>query len=300
MQIKKASEIFLDYKKNYIKLRTYDKYINLMNEILNFFNDIDIKDINTQKIQDFINYLEQKGRSTSTIRSHVMLLKSIIYYFDENKNFNQLRFPKTYKKSIKVYTDEEINKILDYIYEKKINKDGFSYYPNLNKYLGELIAIYTGMRLGEIVALQWKDVNFEQEYIDVNKSVYERPNYESLITSPKSSTSYRQIPLHPKLKKVLRFFKNSCEDNYILGTNKKTPMSVRLFQRQNEKLCKNAGVEHKGMHAYRHYFATHLIKKSNQVKLVSECLGHSNILITQNVYNNPSLEDKKKLLKFMD
>lgn len=167
--------------------------------------------------------------------------------------------------------------------------------------LGELIAFYTGMRLGEILALQWQDINFDADFIDVNKNAYTNSRGQTVITGPKTLSSCRKIPLHPKLKKALKLFKSDCGTDYVVGTQKgKKVKYPRTLQRHNEDMCRKIGIKSKGMHAYRHHFATYLIKKTNQVKLVSECLGHSNIMITQNVYNNPSLEDKTELLKCMD
>lgn len=292
MNFEEGATQYLEYKKDYLKVRSYDKYITLIPTTKNFFGDMDIKEIDTKKLQEFINWLNsEKNYSVASIRQFVMFLKCVCYHFNENKRFNQLNFPKKERSAIKVYTDEEIKKILNYISKQK-----------KGNYLGELIAIYTGMRLGEILALQWKDINFDEDFINVNKSVYDKGGIaNTLITSPKSLSSYRKIPLHLKLKNVLKTFKSSCETDFVVGTHKGKKIKFsRSLQRHNEDMCKRIGIECKGMHAYRHYFATHLIKKTNQVKLVSECLGHSSVVITQNVYNNPSLEDKQELMKFLD
>lgn len=292
MNFEKGVVEFLKYKKSYIKLATYDRYINLIPRIIQFFGNNDIEKINTKDLQLFIKWLsEEEKMSTSSIKTYIMFLKSVIYHFDVDKHFNKLFYPKEKKKNIRVYTDEEITKIKEYIFEKK----------HLYNCLGELIAIYTGMRLGEILALQWSDIHFEKGFINVSKSVYCRKNNGILITTPKALSSYRQIPLHPKLKEVLEKFKSPCASDFVVGTKggKKIKHS-RTLQVHNENMCKKICVENKGMHAYRHYFATCLIKKTNQVKLVSECLGHSNIMITQNIYNNPNLDEKKKMLNFME
>lgn len=292
MKFEKGATEFLEYKKSYIKFRTYERYISLIPRITQFFGNIDIEKISTKDLQTFIKWLsEEKKLSNSSIKIHIMFLKSVICYFDADKKFNKLFFPKEKKKNIKVYTDEEIVKIKKYIFEE----------DHLQNCLGELIAIYTGMRLGEILALQWSDIHFNEGFINVSKSIYRRKNEGMIIASPKALASYRQIPLHPKLKEVLRKFRSHCVSDYVVGANEgKKIKSFRTLQAHNEKMCEKIGVESKGMHAYRHYFATHLIKRTNQVKLVSECLGHSNILITQNIYNNPSLDDKKKMLEFLE
>lgn len=258
----------------------------------------DIKEINSKDLQLFINWLDnEQFLSVSSIKLHIMFLKSVIFHFNGDKRFNKLNYPKKEKASIKIYTDEEAEKIIKYIFEK--NEKGK--FVHLHSCLGELIAFYTGMRLGEILALQWQDINFDADFIDVNKNAYTNSRGNTVITSPKTLASYRKIPLHPKLKKALSLFKSECGTDYVIGTQQgKKVKFPRTLQRHNEDMCRKIGIKSKGMHAYRHYFATYLIKKTNRVKLVSECLGHSSVIITQNVYNNPSLEDKNELIKCLD
>lgn len=296
MRIEEAVAEYLDQKKDCLKLSTYRRYTLLIPRIKTFFGAKDIKEIVSKDLQLFVNWLSNEQHlSVASIKMYVMFIKSVIYYFDEEKRFSKLIFPKKEKSSIKIYTDEEAKKIIKYIFEKEKGK-----FIHLHSCLGELIAFYTGMRIGEILCLQWKDINFDEDFIDVNKNVFFIGG-EAVITAPKSLSSYRKIPLHPKLKTALSLFKSNCETDFVIGVkNGKKIKYSRTLQHHNEYMCKKIGIEPKGMHAYRHYFATYLIKKTNKVKLVSECLGHSNVMITQNVYNNPSLEDKKELLKFID
>lgn len=298
MNFEEAVTEYFEEKKGYIKPSSYERYTLLVPRIKTFFGGKDIKEINSKDLQLFINWLnDEQFLSVSSIKLHIMFLKSVIFHFNDDKRFNKLNYPKTEKSSIKIYTDEEAEKIIKYIFEK--NEKGK--FVHLHSCLGELIAFYTGMRLGEILALQWQDINFDADFIDVNKNAYTNSRGNTVITSPKTLASYRKIPLHPKLKKALSLFKSECGTDYVIGTQQgKKVKFPRTLQRHNEDMCRKIGIKSKGMHAYRHYFATYLIKKTNRVKLVSECLGHSSVIITQNVYNNPSLEDKNELIKCLD
>lgn len=292
--LKELVNEYLEYKKPYIKYRTYERYTTIAKKYLDYFNNIAVENIDTKTLQKYIDYMATKKYSKSTISMVIVLIKSSIMFNNSNKHFDKLVFPKQLK-NIKIYTEDEVKKIMDFI----CTEQG-TIYPHLEKYIGILILILTGMRMGEVLALTWNDIHFDEDYISVTKSVYYTKG-QKIITAPKTTTSIRQIPLFSKLKKYLKIVSKNKELSAPVVTSFRTGKGFsnsRNFQRLNQILCKQLGVENKGLHAYRHYFATHLIRKSGQVKLVSECLGHSNIMITQNVYNNPSLNDKLKLGKY--
>lgn len=296
--LKELVNEYLVYKKPYIKHRTYERYTTIVKEHLGYFDNIAVANIDTKTLQKYIDYMASKKYSKSTISMVIVLIKSSIMFNNPNKHFEKLTFPKQLR-NIKVYTEDEVNKIMDYICTDDY-RSGKIIYPHLEKYIGILILIFTGMRMGEALALTWNDIHFDEDYISVTKSAYYTKG-QKIITAPKSTSSIRQIPLFPKLKNYLKIVSKNKQltDSVIISTRTNKEISnSRNFQHINQNLCKQLGVEHKGIHAYRHYFATHLIRKSGQVKLVSECLGHSNIMITQNIYNNPSLNDKLKLGKY--
>lgn len=288
MIVKEAINQYL-HSKTTLKENSKDKYKSLVNEINKQFGEKEINKITTQDLQSFVNVLEMKDFYTSTIKSYITFLKSCIRFFIPSANFNYINYKKKVN-DVKIYTSEEIKKIKNYITFKSGNE-----FPNLNCYtLAILIAIYTGARLSEICALRWDDISFIENIISINKQVYKKR-----ISSPKSFSSNRIIPLHLELKRFLEKIAKTSSSQYVCSKNGMM-ISTRSVQYINEKICLELKIMPKGIHAYRHYLATNLIKNSGDLKAVSEMLGHSSIVITQNVYNNPSFTQKMNVLKSLE
>lgn len=297
MKVKEAIEKCLENKKKYLRPSSIQKYEGYQEKISDYFLDTDIENIKTTEIQKMVDYFSEKGVAKNSITTMVTLLKSSLYFFDENRHFNKLYFPAKKQTTKRCYTENEIKKILDYLLAKK-QDGGWTRFLNIRKTsLPIVIAIFTGMRLGEIIALQWNDVNFKENYIDVNKACPTSLRGKQIITLPKTEKSIRKIPLHKDLKLVLLAHKKSNRDKFVLINTEKM-MSSRTIQRKATSVCEKVGVEPKGFHAFRHYYATHLLSKNAPIKLVSEILGHSSIKITHDVYNNPDINDKQKVLKY--
>lgn len=288
MIVKEALNQYLQTKTS-LKETSKERYKNFAYRINKEFGEKEISEITTKDLQFLANYLQKKGFYTATIKTYITFFKSVIRFFIPSTSFNHIKFEKKVK-NVKIYTSEEIKKIKEYILFKENNK-----FSNLNCYtIAILIAIYTGARLSEICALCWEDINFLENTISINKQVYKKQ-----ISSSKSFTSNRVIPLHSNLKRILEKIAKTSNCQYVCSKNGML-VSTRSVQYINEKICLELKIIPKGIHAYRHYFATTLIKNSGDLKAVSEMLGHSSIVITQNVYNNPSLVQKSNVLKTLE
>ena len=163
-----------------------------------------------------------------------------------------------------------------------------------------LLCLYTGMRLGEVCALRWEDVDLAGRIITVSRTV-QRLYMEGFQTKtvlwesePKSEHSRREIPLSDAVLELLVRLRGPDEGTYIFGGEK--PVEPRTMQNHFKKILRETGLEERSFHTLRHTFATNCIEGGTDVKSLSELLGHSDVQITLNRYVHPSMDSKRKYL----
>ncbi len=163
--------------------------------------------------------------------------------------------------------------------------------------LGIVICISTGLRLGELCALKWRDIDFEENLLHVNATVQRIAvdGYKGKTTllegEPKSLFSRREIPLSDELTRLLLLYRNNPGDYVING---RKPMEPRTYQNRFQKYLQSAGVKKKNFHILRHTFATNCIENGIDIKSLSEILGHSDVKITLNRYVHPTTDRKRQ------
>ncbi|KAA2596831.1 site-specific integrase, partial [Alistipes onderdonkii] len=169
--------------------------------------------------------------------------------------------------------------------------------------IGVLLALCTGMRIGEVCALQWEDVDFTQRIITVRHTVgriynCELKTTERIHTSPKTKNSCREIPISKQLFQSLKTVRKQSQSPYVVGTStqSKEPRSYRDYF---SRLLKRLNIPHLVFHGLRHTFATRCIESQCDYKTVSVILGHSNVATTLNLYVHPNLSQKKKCIDRM-
>ena len=163
-----------------------------------------------------------------------------------------------------------------------------------------MICLYTGLRVGEICALKWGDVNFEEKTIYVHQTMQRLQCMESgerktqiLISNPKSDSSVRWIPIPDSLFNLICQYKFPENAYFLTGTSKQY-IEPRNMQNKFKKAIKECNIENANFHALRHTFATRCIELGFDIKSLSEILGHSNVNITLNRYVHPSMELKQQ------
>ena len=166
--------------------------------------------------------------------------------------------------------------------------------------IGILLALCTGMRIGEVCALQWQDVDLSQKVITVRHTVErvyncELKSTEKIYLSPKTINSYREIPISKQLFQCLKTVKKASISPYVVGTSKhsKEPRSYRDYF---SRLLKRLGIPQIVFHGLRHTFATRCIESQCDYKTLSVILGHSNVATTLNLYTHPDINQKKGAL----
>lgn len=163
--------------------------------------------------------------------------------------------------------------------------------------------MYMGLRIGELCALKWEDVDLEKREITVSKTIQRiqvrngKRRTKLVITEPKSANSMRIIPIPECLAELLKQFKNNA-DCFVLSDNKK-PVEPRTMQYRFAKILRNADLPSVHFHSLRHLFATNCIALGFDVKTLSEILGHSSIEVTLSRYVHSSMDRKRACMDLM-
>ena len=167
------------------------------------------------------------------------------------------------------------------------------------KMKGIIICLYTGLRIGELLALEWSDIDFQKAELRVNRTCHDSKNkdgsYCRITDTPKTEHSRRVIPLPRQLIPILREMKKGSSSPLVI-VGERPPLSVRSYQRSFELLLKKTGIPRKGFHALRHTFATRAIECGMDVKSLSEILGHKNPTVTLNRYVHSLMEHKRAMM----
>lgn len=181
-------------------------------------------------------------------------------------------------------------------------------YLNLNtRSMGILLCMHTGLRIGELCALRWEDIDMENRTLTVCRTlqrIYQRGecgagHTKLIITPPKTVHSVRTVPLATLLMPVLRRIQPDNPGYYVL-TGKPAPTEPRTYREYYDRLLVRIGLPHVNFHGLRHTFATRLIENGADYKTVSELLGHASVNITLNLYVHPHMEQKRKAVELMN
>ena len=270
--------------KNQIKPNTYQKYESVIrNHIIGNIGNLFVRLITSNNIASFTDNLINKNLSVKTINDILIILNLAFKYAEEEYEIStpRIRFLKQEKKEMRVLSLIEQQKLTCYL-----NRD-----IDIYKF-GVLLALYTGIRIGELCALQWNDIT--DNYIEINKTmsrIKKNDKTEIVIGSPKSENSKRFIPTPQYLLPLTKRFRRN---GYILSSDKKEFTEPRLLQIKFEKMIIECGLEKTNFHALRHTFATRCIEAGVDVKTLSEILGHSDVKTTLNRYVHSSFELKQK------
>ena len=157
----------------------------------------------------------------------------------------------------------------------------------------------TGIRIGELCALKWKNIDLENETIFVDKTIQrikvansiEDKKTKVIIDTPKSPASIRTIPLPQILLHILKNFKSS--DNSHLLTNTQKYIEPRIYQRHFKSFLEECSIKDNRFHTIRHTFATMAISRGMDIKTLSVLLGHTDVSFTMKRYVHPNIEHKK-------
>lgn len=284
------------YLKTAIKLRTYLKYNDIINKHINpILGEYELDDLNGNILQEFVLYKLNNGNlitneklADNSVIAIVSLLKQALrqalFLGISNTEYTaHIKIPMAKEKEITVFNRLEQQKLESYCLNSK---------PN---YIGIIICLYTGIRLGELLALTWNDIDFDKKILKVNKTVYtitKNGKNEAHIDRPKTKQSNRIIPLPKQIINLLKRKKKESISNYIISTKNGGIVQNRSYQKSFKSILNRCEITYKNFHSLRHTFATRALELGMDVKTLSEILGHKNSSITLNRYSHSLLEHK--------
>lgn len=297
--INQITEEWKEEKKKYVKKSTYAAYqLLIQNHIKPYFGDL--YEVNEEKVQQFVFDKLDAGLSEKTIRDIIIVLKMILKFGIKNGYLEYIqidaKFPsKQEKKDLDVLSKADQKKFMEHL------RNNFTF-----KNLGIFICLSTGMRIGEICGLRWRDVDTVEGVIKVRHTLQriyiiegETRHTELLLDTPKTANSVRDIPMSSELLKMLKSLNKVVNENYYVISNDIKPIEPRTYRNYYKKLCKQLDIPELKFHGLRHSFATRCIESKADYKTVSVLLGHSNISTTLNLYVHPNKEQKKKTIDKM-
>lgn len=207
--------------------------------------------------------------------------------------FNPIAMEK--RPGIKLPEEADLSKLEEYLL-KNLDDDTC---------LGILVTLHMGLRLGELCALKWENIDLEAGILHIRNNVQRVRDYgeqenrtKLLLSSPKTANSVRDIPIPPALSGVLRSCQKKPSAPLVEGA-KGNWMDPRTLQYRFRRILELCDIEYFKFHTLRHAFATRCIEKGFDSKSLSEILGHSNIQITLNLYVHSTMQQKRRLMNLM-
>lgn len=310
-------------KKNELKPSSYDRLeCTLVNNVFPYLGRLQIQTVTPKDIQSCLNTLSDKGLSYSTVKKTYDALNSCYKFAISTRalNFNPVtgvtipgrteqKIKTKKQKEIKYFTPDEQRKLIEIALEKYPTGTPVCRYGYVVPFL-----LNTGLRLGELLALQWnRDVDFENRIIHISHSIVHvknrnenvEVNYKLLEQdSVKSISGERSLYLNDAALNALKNLKElNPEGKYVLQTKNGKFLNPSNIERLVKNVCKRANLESGKVfspHALRHTFASNLIWKGVNIKIISELLGHSDVSITMNVYAHLLAEQKKEAIFKID
>ena len=245
-----------------------------------------------ERVAAFYQKLQGQGLSPKSARDVGVLLRAILRTAAKRGCFCtglNAELPVCKKQQVEIFTEPEIVRLAQHI----VNE------PDLTG-LGILLALNSGLRLGEVCALRWSDIDFHAGFLRVEREVqrlYEQGCTRLVVQPPKSESSCRRIPLPADMLSLLAAHKPKNAGGVCLLTGTAAPLEPRTMQNRYRSLLKRAGIPYRNFHALRHTYATRCIEQNVDVKSVSEMLGHSDVRITLQTYVHVSLRHKQQAVQ---
>ena len=270
----------------------------LEKHVLPYFGDND--SLHEQAVQTFVLQKLESGLSVKTVKDILIVLKMVMKFGVKNEWMNYYEWDIKYPTSsssneLEVLSVNNHRKILDYI------QTHFSFTG-----LGIYISLTTGLRIGEVCALKWNDINVTDGTITVSRTIERiyiieggRKHTEVVINTPKTKNSCREIPMNKELLAMIKPLKKVVNDDFYVLTNDEHPTEPRTYRNYYNRLMAKLGIPKLKYHGLRHSFATRCIEAGCDYKTVSVLLGHSNISTTLDLYVHPNMEQKKRCISKM-
>lgn len=314
MTIKELIEEWLKSKKGNVGIKTYQEYERECRNVIDSIGHIKLKNINAKILEDFYNQLKiakgrgrsKEGYSDKTIKHYYALISDILNkavkwdYIPSNPN-NKVTPIKVRKKEISCYTPAEVKELFRVLKNEPIKYQAVIF-----------LAIDSGARMGEITGLTWKDIDFEELSVNINKATQYVAGYGTFEKDTKSETSNRKIYVSKTTMQVLKKYKVE-QDKLKMQLGSKWAGSERVFTTELgedmhphrpykilQQIIKKYNLKKVTFHSLRHTSISLLSSLGVPLQQISRRAGHSSITITDEVYSHIFEKDKQEIGYKMD
>ena len=297
--IREIAEAWKEYKRPYVKQSTMAAYVLILeNHVLPEFGNND--SLHEHEVQAFVLKKIERGLSVKSVKDILIVLKMVMKFGVKNEWMTHyewdIKYPANNQpKELEVLSVANHKKILDYV------QHNFTFMS-----LGIYISLSTGLRIGEICALKWSDINVADGTITVQRTIEriyvvegEKKHTQLVINTPKTVNSCREIPMSKELLAMVKPMKKVVNGDFYVLTNEDKPTEPRTYRNYYNRLMEKLDIPKLKYHGLRHSFATRCIEAGCDYKTVSVLLGHSNISTTLNLYVHPNMEQKKRCINKM-
>ena len=297
--IGETAQLWQDDRKRYVKLSTISAYaLIIRNHIIPHFGNR--RCVMENEIQEFALKKMDEGLGRKSVRDILTVLRMILKFGNRHKMLRcpewSVRFPSGDKVRTPAVLDRrDQRKLMEYICNHVTVRN-----------LGIYICLNTGLRIGEICALKWSDIDMAKGVIRVRRAIGRiyipdrgKCRTELVIDTPKTGNSIRDIPMTKELSGMLRPFMKTADRNFYVLSNDYRPVEPVRYRNYYRKLMQDLGLPPLKFHGLRHSFATRCIESRCDYKTVSVLLGHSDISTTLNLYVHPGIDHQKKCIEQM-
>lgn len=302
----KYSQWLTEWLENYVKPvskhKTYLRYNEIVQQhVATQLGNYELKSLTPLVLQHYTMRLLKSGNlktggalSVNSVNGIVTVIQNSLrsaYSVGELAEYfgDKIKRPRSKQKQIISFTVSE---------QKKIEKEILS--KPKPRMFGVVLCLYTGLRIGELLALEWTDIDFSRCTVSVTKSMHDGKDLDGrnarITDEPKTENSKRIIPFPKQLLPYLKDLKSASPSNFVVSSTKGKGVFIRAYQRSFEVCLKKLNIPHKGFHALRHTFATRAIECGMDVKTLSEILGHKSAAVTLNKYVHSFMEHKQEMM----
>ena len=293
-----AEQWFEEYAEPNLRHSTYTYLFHQRLRIYKAIGHIRMDKLTTRHIQAFINTLSKDGAneingkplSPKSVRHNLNLISDVFNYGIKmgvvaDNPCSRVALPKIEQKEKQIYTPEEAMRFLDLL-----NNEPIKYRAFFN------LAIYSGFRRGELLGLEWKDIDWDSGIISVRRTSCYSHTRGVYTDTTKTKMSQRTLKFPQEIMDLLRELRE-YQDNEALKFGDKWVETDRLFTKENgepqhpnttyhwlERFCEREELPFYGLHTFRHLFASLLVSNGVDIVTVSGALGHSNVTTTSNIY----------------
>lgn len=304
-----AAWLFMQAGKNDWKPGTYTAYHQLLKKyVLPHLGNARLKDVNSRKLEDFSLLIKEETKEKPLSKNYLSqiceIVRRIIIYMNK-RHGKEIPVPvnpitKAHIQQTILPSESTLMVLEEYLFA----------HCKEDTCLGVLLAFHTGIRIGELSALKWGDIDMKENMIYIRRNLLRVREdgmqntigeHTTLVIeqSPKTIDSVRVIPIPPRLIPLIEEYRKE-DSMYVISGEKKPWAEPRTIQYRFKNILSKCDIQYFNFHLLRHAFATRCVSKGLDIKSLSEILGHSNVQMTLNLYVHSTLQQKKRLMELYD